>query len=326
MTDHDPYDDLEGFSREAAHAWAALDDHTRHLVTSLADGSSERPELYVSNLPEVRNLPPTPSVTRSWARIPHDQVSEAAMLTFAVGLGHPMSYLDQRDGSVFHDIYPTSGNAAEVSSQSSIVSLGHHTEMFFHPEPPDFLMLHCLRSLPERRAYTSVSSLGDMEAILDDEDRQVLREPLFALDLARLHGMYVNEGRPIAEDDPRPRVPAISSPAATQRFRFEPGLVTPTTAAAARAMHHAEDAADRVAVRGTIRERGLFIVDNRRAAHSRSPFSARFDGRDRWLKRMMIGTAPAFRSGVIRHHDLDLLRTWRANGAIIEHVAYPARG
>jgi hypothetical protein len=56
------------------------------------------------------------------------------MMTFTIGLGFPVSYLDQRDGSVFHDIYPTRKNAAEVSGQSSAVDRGLHTEMLFHPE------------------------------------------------------------------------------------------------------------------------------------------------------------------------------------------------
>ena len=318
----DPYDDLGAFTIEAAGAWEALTDETRRQVGSLADGSSERPELYITNLPEVADLPPTPSVTHSWARLTQRSASEAIMLTFVTGLGHPISYLDQRDGSVFHDIYPTRSNAAEISSQSSSVDLGHHTEMFFHPEPPDFLMLHCLRSAPDRHAYTSVSGLSDIEAMLSDEDRGLLREPLFAVDVARLHGRYTNDGHPYTEADPRPCIPVIASTTSGRRLRFEPALMTPTTAAAARAIQCAEHAVDKVAVRDVLRERGMLVVDNRRAAHSRSSFKAQFDGSDRWLRRMMIGSPATTRNGAIQRHDLELVRAWRTAGAIVGKVPY----
>jgi enduracididine beta-hydroxylase len=32
----------------------------------------------------------------------------------------------------------------------------------------------------------------------------------------------------------------------------------------------------------------MLFVDNFRAVHGRRPFSARFDGRDRWLKRINV--------------------------------------
>ncbi|WP_455572022.1 TauD/TfdA family dioxygenase [Actinokineospora sp. 24-640] len=196
------------------------------------------------------------------------------MMTVTAGLGFPISYLDQRDGSVFHDVHPTRGNEAEVSSQSSSVDLGLHTEMFFHPEPPDHLVLHCLRSPRGRSARTCVASVADIEEKLSEEDRALLREPLFALDIARLHGSYTIDGRPCADTDPRPRVPIIADSPAATRFRFEPALMTPTTVAAAAAMRRAEQAAESVATPGVLVENSILIIDNRRAAHSRSPFTA----------------------------------------------------
>lgn len=324
----DPYHDLGASIDEATNAWSAFTEETRHRVASLADGTSHRPELHITNLPTIKDLPPTPSATHSWARLTRACTGEAIMLAFMTGLGHPISYLDQRDGSIFHDIYPTRTNAAQVSSQSSSVDLGHHTEMFFHPKPPDFLMLHCLRSMPERHAYTSVSAVCDIEAALSSGDRDLLGEPLFAVDLARLHGRYTNDGSAYTTADPRPRIPIVSSTAVGRRFRFEPALMTPTTAPAGHAMRRADHAADRVAVHDVLREGGVLIVDNRRAAHSRSRFSAHFDGADRWLRRVMIGTATAAASAPIQRHDLELAHAWRATGAIVEPISYvhPSRG
>ncbi len=318
----DPYQNLGAFARECVDVWDTLTSETRQLVGELVGGTSARPELCITNLPEVQDLPPTPAVIESWARLTRGRVSESVMMTFAAGLGFPISYVDQRDGSVFHDVYPTRKSAAEISSQSSSVDLGLHTEMFFHPEPPDFLMLHCLRSPPDRSACTSVVSLADLEGELSAEDRAALREPLFALDLARLHGRYTINGRPYTEADPRPRIPIVTATQTEVRLRFEPALMTPTTAAAAGVMRRAEHAAEAAAVPGVLREQSLLVVDNRRAAHSRSSFVARFDGADRWLRRMMIGRANIVPNGAIARHDLELVRAWRRNGAVVESVPY----
>lgn len=318
----DPYQDLGTFTEECAGVWEALSAETHSRVEELVSGTSPRPELRITNLPEIVDLPPTPAKTESWARVTRDRVSESIMITFAARLGFPISYLDTRDGAVFHDIYPTRVNAAEVSSQSSSVDLGLHTEMFFHPEPPDFLVLHCLRSPSGRSAHTSVAGLADIEGKLSDEDLAILREPLFALDLARLHGHYTVDGRLFTGADPRPRIPIITDSAAEPLFRFEPALMTPTTHAAAEAMRRAEHAAEAVAAAGVLRERSLLIVDNRRAAHSRSPFVARFDGSDRWLRRMMVGRSGTVVDGAIARHDLELVRAWSGRGAIVESVPY----
>ncbi|GBC58624.1 hypothetical protein PSNTI_41230 [Stutzerimonas stutzeri] len=38
----------------------------------------------------------------------------------------------------------------------------------------------------------------------------------------------------------------------------------------------------------------MLIIDNRRTAHARSPFSARFDGSDRWIQCAFAITNPNF--------------------------------
>jgi L-asparagine oxygenase len=145
---------------------------------------------------------------------------------------------------------------------------------------------------------------------------------LFALDLARLHGRYTNSGRSYTEADPRPRIPIVTDSTTELRFRFEPALMTPTTDSAAQTMRRTEHAAVTVAAPGVLREQCLLIVDNRRAAHSRSPFIARFDGSDRWLRRMMIGRADTGKPGVVERHDLELTNAWHKAGAVLDPVPY----
>lgn len=246
------------------------------------------------------------------------------MVVFASELGYPISYVDQRAGAIFHDVYPTRANAAKVSSQSHAVGLGMHSEMFFHPQPPDFLILHCLRSDPACVARTGVADLATIEHSLSSVDRNALRKPEFALDLARLHGSYTFGGRTITEEDPRPCVPVVSSAMAT-KLRFEPALMTPISDSSASALRNAEHAAESTAEYGTMCEGGMLLLDNRRAVHSRSSFAARFDGADRWLRRMMVANVgPAPVGGIVHSNNLDLLAAWQESGAPFGRIPYPS--
>lgn len=318
----DPYLDPVAFRATTKRAWNLLNPATRRAVHDVGRGTSERPELYISNLPEPRDLPPTPTRSGTWERTTDDAFSEFVMVMFSHGLGLPISYRDQRNGKVFHDIFPTAENAVQISSQSSGVILGQHTEMFFHPSPPDHLMLHCLRPDPDRRAQTFVSALPDIESRLSASTREILRTPRFALDLAELHGSYTHRGRPINLDDPRPVIPIVDDSSPTP-FRFEPALMTPVGRDATHALDAAEHAAHVVTVAGTLDAGCLLILDNRRATHARSAFPACFDGTDRWLRRMLLGRfGRSEDSAVIRSHDLELITPWIDLGVAMQPVPH----
>jgi len=322
----DPAADPAGFRAEARRGWAALGADTIDALEMLARGGTPRPELYVTNLPVDPNLPPTP-LEGQWTDSVASTHGEFLMVTFSLACGLPISYLDQRGGRLVHDVYPTRANAYEVSSQSSSASLGFHTEMFFHPEPPDFLMLHCLRPDATGRATTSIASREDIQARLTEAQIAVLSEPRFALDLARLHGAYRFDGRLIGESDPRPVIPVIDEDVAGVQFRFEPGLTTAIDDEAHGALTAAEQAAEDVRAEGRLGKGGLLLLDNRRAVHSRSPFEAKFDGHDRWLRRMMIGSGPiATTKGFHRRHSLEIARSWEASGVELRKVPYGPGG
>lgn len=334
----DPSTDMASFRSQARAAFHGLRDSTREKLEQLADGTSMRPELYVRNLPDVPALPPTPTAGQ-FSHI-NSRVSEFVQIVFCIPFGLPISYADQREGRLFHDIYPTAKNSEVVSSQSSKAHLSFHTEMFFHPEPPDFLFLHCLRPDPAGRAETGVAALADIMNLLTEGHMAELSKPHFALDLARLHGIYRHDGRAIAEDDPRPVLAVTPEAGSSQpcgRFRFEPGLTTPTTPAAAAAMQAADHAAEKAIVAGKLDSRTILMVDNRRTVHSRSPFIANYDGKDRWLRRVMIGSYDTGPSndissdgtgevGYFIRNDLELCKAWQEAGAHIAPIPYVSRG
>lgn len=320
-SDVDPYEDLPRFHDRAVRSWARLTAETRARVAQVAAQTSARPELCLMNLPTQSNLGDTPTRVSS-TRTTTGALSEFVMMVFSVGLGFPISYVDQRNGNVFHDVFPTEHSANLLSSRSSTAPLPFHSEMFFHPSPPQFLLLHCLRADQDTEAITSVAAFEHIDAVLSNDDRQTLREPRFAVDLARLHGSYTRAGRAIAETDPRPVVSVVTATGSGDLVRFEPELMTPLDDAAAAALHRAEEGARNVAASGVLAAGSLLLIDNRRAVHSRSSFKATFSGRDRWLRRMMVRSGPTPPDCRYLEDDTELTRGWLALGAGFTTLPY----
>jgi L-asparagine oxygenase len=317
----DPYDNYQGLRRHAQMAWKGMTAKTVEHVSNLAQGLSRRPELYISNLPVDPELPPTPTIPQRGRTIPGG-LSEFITLTFSLALGSPISYVDQRYGNLFHDVFPTRENATNISSQSSTAPLGFHTEMFFHPGAPDFLVLHCLRPDPDHEAITSVAAIEDVINTLDRDTVSELCRPQFAIDLARLHGSYTHDSRAISESDPRPLIAVVELFDNSKRLRFEPELMTPLTHRARQALHQAARAWEVVAAPGTLDQGGFLIIDNRRAAHSRSPFRAAFEGNDRWLRRTMVRHGSAPPAGYYVESNTELSKAWDALGVELTVIPY----
>ena len=69
---------------------------------------------------------------------------------------------------------------------------------------------------------------------------------------------------------------------------FDGELTIGTDVEAEEALHEVRTAIGRARTSVTLAAGDLLVVDNRRAVHGRSPFTARFDGTDRWLQRTFV--------------------------------------
>lgn len=312
--DVDPYTDFTAFRVFAQQAWTSLSEETRKVVTGFSDRSGGAPMLYLHGLPVDQHLSATPTKVAA-VRSTQGVLSELIMICLSVGLGPPISYAQEHGGRIFHDVFPTPGNAAALSSQSSSAKLGFHTEMAFHPDVPAFLLLHCLRPDPDGSASTLVADATAMWRGLSDRAQRALSEPAFALELSRLHSPYTQDGRPIGPQDDRPCVPLFTAESNSVTLRFEPELMHSDVPACDAALHQAEALATELSVSVNLETGGLLLIDNTRAAHARSAFSARFDGSDRWLRRVMISQLPTPKAGFVSHNEAELARTWRTRGA-----------
>ena len=222
---------------------------------------------------EIGDIPPTPQ-SRADVRKP-DERSEKLLLQATALLGDPVGYVQESGGCIVNNLFPQPTQSRAVSSDSFDTELDLHTENAFHAIQPDYLLLLCLRQDPTAQAITYIASVDRiLEHLTYEQQAFFLNEPYnFLSDYGpteKNQRIDINKHQTVLYGDPD-----------TPFFRFDPQFMVAYSDRA----QHSLVALRRIAwdvVEPVRLARGdLLIIDNRRTAHARSPFPARFDGRDR---------------------------------------------
>ena len=256
---------------EAASQFPALD----AAIANMHNGA-HRGAVLVPGCP-VGEVPPTPQ-TRHSVHKP-DRISERTLLGAAMRLGEPVGFAQEHGGDIVQDLYPLASSVGRQLSTSSGVELAFHTETAFHPHRPRFLILLCLRGDPG--AATTLCSVDDIVALLPPATVDVLRQPRFRCGVDESFGAgsaWVTNPAPVIGEKAD----------GTRVITFDGELTFGTDARAEAAIAEVNEAIGRARTAVTLRTGDLLIVDNHRAVHGRSPFTARFDGTDRWLQRTFV--------------------------------------
>jgi alpha-ketoglutarate-dependent taurine dioxygenase len=211
-------------------------------------------------------------------------VSEFTLLTVARRLGQPVGYEPEHGGDLVQNIVPIESALDRQVSTSSKVQLMFHTEAAFHPHRPRYLLLLCLRGDPA--AHTTLSSISEILPELPPNVVDVLFQPRFrtAVDESYLHGRTNVLGDPFAVlsgDRGNPSPQSIS-------MVFDADLMIGLDEQADTALRVLGDATAACHTSIALETGDLLIVDNAIAVHGRTPFTARFDGADRWLQRTFV--------------------------------------
>ncbi|MEU4796540.1 guanitoxin biosynthesis L-enduracididine beta-hydroxylase GntD [Streptomyces sp. NPDC023327] len=216
-------------------------------------------------------------------------------------LGDPFGYATLQNGLLMHNIVPIQGHEKEQISSGSEELLEWHTEEAFHPYRSDYTALMCLRN--PYSAPTTYAEISDLD--VTDEDRAVLRRPLFA---TRPSGSHSAERNAYTTHLPQSRhararesferieelhrnpvaVSVLFGDDADPYLRVDPDCMTPLTEEAAGALERLCAEINRKIQDVALAPGDILFLDNAKAIHGRRPFKARFDGSDRWLKRMNI--------------------------------------
>ncbi|MFJ4652589.1 TauD/TfdA family dioxygenase [Nocardia sp. NPDC088792] len=204
---------------------------------------------------------------------------DLTMLLLARCAGEPFGWEGQQAGRLVNNILPTAGHEHEQSGASSTTLLCPHTEDAFHPRRANLLMLGCLRN-PDR-VGTTVSSVRRVELDAAQRDR------LGRAELPILPDVSYGSDFP---DAAAPPVATLGDDDGQLTLRFDPAY-TPlddTDHEFRAAYDHLRAELERVCITAALTPGELLLVDNDVVVHGRVPFTPRYDGTDRWLKRVNI--------------------------------------
>lgn len=247
-------------------------------------------------------LGPTPAHWRDRQHNPGTITREVFFLLCASVLGDVFGWATQQDGRIMHDVLPIKGHEHDEIGSNSLRPLSWHTEDAFHPCRGDYVALMCLKN-PDQ-VETVVSTSPDID--WGNVDVEALFEPEFTimpdnshqpgnaaasagdpeLDQLRARSFQLIQSwnehpqkRPLLFGDPRDPYLALDP------YHMN-DAEWPVRYQQAFKQLCAEIEAHLAPV--SLRPGDCLFIDNFRAVHGRKSFRPRYDGSDRWLKRLNV--------------------------------------
>lgn len=204
---------------------------------------------------------------------------DTMLIASASRYGSVYGFAQEQGGKTVQNLFPIKQNESMQISSSSGAVLEMHTETAFHPWRPEVLLLLCVRS--DSNAGTNVALLSDIIPLLDKECIRILHMPEF---VTRIDESFQSESQPDRE-----LLTPIFFDGATS-MTYDRALMTSITDAGKNALRQLSETIDKVKTTIYLKTGEVLVLNNRVAVHGRTPFKARYDGTDRWIKRAMVST------------------------------------
>lgn len=225
--------------------------------------------------------------------------TESLFLLFCSALlGDVIGWSTQQNGKIVHDIVPSRGDEHKQVGSSSLTKLWWHTEEAFHPCRCDYLGLLCLRNnVGAATTYASVKSLQ-----LTEDIKHILFNAKYSIypDSSHLKadcdGIFQMAKNPV-------RFPILLGDFNNPYLCIDPFYMdeikdeTEEDRALQKIVTEIENSLQRI----VLEPGDILFLDNYRVVHGRDPYVARYDGTDRWLKRVNVA------------RDLRKSRSFRSN-------------
>lgn len=229
----------------------------------------------------VKELVKNTKTPNSLESIPSNSVNlkfiDESLLRFASAWGRPYGFIQEQSGAIIQNLFPIKRNEAEQISSSSLATLEMHTETAFHPWRPQHIVLLCIRG--DDNAGTTYATLEDILLNLDRETIEVLHEPLFTTTLDK---SFQNPN----QSDAVVVTPILFNNASS--MTYDRVLMKPKTDHAGTALKKLSKAIEESKQVFKLSAGQIAIIENWKVVHGRTPFVPRYDGTDRWLKRVMV--------------------------------------
>ena len=221
---------------------------------------------------------------------------ELLLLLFASLVGEPFGWKTQQNGRLIHEVFPIKADEVAQLGTSSSVVLTWHTEDAFHPFRPDYVLLFAVRN--EARVPTTVGHFDP--SMLSDDLLRVLFSERFVIKPDNSHLPQYNTLKSPALDAAfsgimdmhraPPPITVLFGDRKAPYLRLDPYFMETAAddAEAREALEAVVSAIDRTMQDIVLEAGDLLIIDNFQLVHGRRAFKARYDGRDRWLKRINV--------------------------------------
>lgn len=222
------------------------------------------------------SLGPTPSKHRPPGETERVQKSEAIHILFSSLLGEPFAWTTIQDGYVVNDVMPVLEHGGLISSSGYARSFDLHTEDAFHSCAGEYLGLMCLRN--PGRVATLLSTVGAQD--LSDHTLRTLAEARYVV------GANIAQAVPTVTHYSPILFGNMAWPYI--RVNLNNTKAQPDDREAELALEELRAALKTNSVPVVFESGDCWYIDNLRTAHARVPFQPKFDGTDRWLKRIYI--------------------------------------
>jgi L-asparagine oxygenase len=195
-------------------------------------------------------------------------------------LGEMIAFEAEGDGHLFQDIVPVKEMETLQTSIGSNKELEIHTEQAFSELRPDFLSLACVRGDPE--AFTYILPVSQIIDNILEQEKSILWQSLWktGVDLS-----FKLLGQEFLKGDIRGPLAILNGTQANPFLIFDQDLMTGITEKAQAKISEIVDIYYKHRIAYCLQPGDILIIDNRKVVHGRSPFSPKYDGKDRFLIR-----------------------------------------
>jgi Fe(II)/alpha-ketoglutarate-dependent arginine beta-hydroxylase len=220
-------------------------------------------------------------------------------------LGDLLGWATQQDGYVVHDVLPIKEHENEQLGTGSEQTLWWHTEDAFHPYRADYIGFLCLRNLDS--VATTIGTLDISK--LEPKYVRALFEPRYTIrpdeshkeknesDLRKTSRVNSDDDlvsisyEKIKQMDTNPeKIAVLFGSPQSPYLRLDPYFMNPPEGdqEACVALNALTELIEANLSELVLQPGDYCFIDNFRVVHGRKPFKARYDGSDRWIKRISM--------------------------------------
>lgn len=280
-----PYHSFEEFRKESLKKSASLPESVRLKLHELVRYGNKDGYLLFPKIALEDKFLKTPEDHKD-AQQKEKFVSESVLSIFGSYLGTIYAYKQESNASFFNNIRPTIRNKNEQSSESSDIFLELHTEIAFHEIVPDFLLLYCIKSDRNKEAKTGISSIRNALSHLSCEEIEELFKCQYKI------GVDFSFRKNKNNTNAYKNISILSGSKSDPYMVYDADMISCDHTEGQQALLKLDKLLRENMRLVKMEEGDLIIIDNRRTIHSRTGFTAYFDGQDRWLQRSFVKICP----------------------------------